>query len=201
MPYGLNLMLRALGAATHNGDAVAALDLSPAVDRLRQKIRNPDYVSERLRSLILDNPHRVTLIVAPDPNLDQQRKKDESAKLSEIRSGLDDADIDALRKLASDLEARQNQVDDANILPKVDVEDIPRDVSSSKVSATPLSDSVRHYIGDAGTNGLVYQQIALGLPNLSSDQQAHLPLRALATEVGIGGLLPVRPRSAISCCR
>ncbi|HCJ38853.1 MAG TPA: hypothetical protein DHV35_02880, partial [Halieaceae bacterium] len=25
MPYGLNLMLRALGAATHNGDAVAAL--------------------------------------------------------------------------------------------------------------------------------------------------------------------------------
>ena len=26
MPYGLNLMLRALGAATHNGDAVAALD-------------------------------------------------------------------------------------------------------------------------------------------------------------------------------
>ena len=33
MPYGLNLMLRALGAATHNGDAVAALDLSPAVER------------------------------------------------------------------------------------------------------------------------------------------------------------------------
>jgi Zn-dependent M16 (insulinase) family peptidase len=186
MPYGLNLMLRALGAATHNGDAVSALDLSPAVDRLRQKIRNPDYVSERLRSLLLDNPHRVTLIVAPDPNLDQQRKKDESAKLSKIRSGLDDADIDALRQLASDLEARQNQVDDANILPKVDVEDIPRDVSSSKVSAIPLSDGVRHYIGDAGTNGLVYQQIALGLPNLSSDQQAHLPLLcALATEVGI----------------
>ena len=35
MPYGLNLMLRALGAATHYGDAVAALDLEPVIATLR----------------------------------------------------------------------------------------------------------------------------------------------------------------------
>ncbi|GIR69231.1 MAG: hypothetical protein CM15mP74_04820 [Halieaceae bacterium] len=42
MPYGLNLMLRALGAATHYGDAVAALDLEPVIascaSRSRQRI-------------------------------------------------------------------------------------------------------------------------------------------------------------------
>ena len=201
MPYGLNLMLRALGAATHDGDAVAALDLSPAVERLRQKIRDPNYVGERLQNLILDNPHRVRLIVAPDPNLDQQRKNSERAKLSEIRSGLDEADITALRQLARDLEARQNQIDDASILPKVDVDDIPRELPSPELNPIQLSDNARHFVGDAGTNGLVYQQIALGLPPLSSDEQDQLPLLcALATEVGIGeaSYLSVQDRQSAS---
>ena len=48
MPYGLNLMLRALGAATHNGDAVAALDLSPALEKLRQKMRAPNFIHPAL---------------------------------------------------------------------------------------------------------------------------------------------------------
>ena len=39
MPYGLNLMLRALGAATHYGDAVAALDLEPVIDTLRERVK------------------------------------------------------------------------------------------------------------------------------------------------------------------
>ena len=119
MPYGLNLMLRALGAATHNGDAVAALDLSPAVEKLREKMRAPDFVKSRLTDLLLNNPHRVTLVVAPDSSLDQERKDREAARLATMRASLDESALENIRKLATDLEARQNQVDDASILPKV----------------------------------------------------------------------------------
>ena len=187
MPYGLNLMLRALGAATHNGDAVAALDLSPAVERLRQKITNPDFIKTRLRELVLENPHRVTLVVAPDSKLDQHRKERETARLQAMRADLDQPAIDNIRKLAQDLEDRQNQVDDVSILPKVGLADIPKDVVTPALARLDVDDHTRHFVGTAGTNGLVYQQIALKLPALTPAQQERLPLLcALATEVGIG---------------
>ena len=187
MPYGLNLMLRALGAATHNGDAVAALDLSPAVEKLREKMRAPGFVKSRLTELLLNNPHRVTLTVAPDSNLDQERKDREAARLATMRSSLDEPALENIRKLAADLEARQNQVDDASILPKVGILDIPKDVSAPTLNQRELKSGQRHFVGTTGTNGLVYQQIAMDLPELSAKQQARLPLLcALATEVGIG---------------
>ena len=182
MPYGLNLMLRALGAATHNGDAVAALDLSPAVEKLREKMRAPDFVKSRLTNLLLNNQHRVTLVVAPDSNLDQERKDREAARLATMRASLDESELENIRKLATDLEARQNQVDDASILPKVGILDIPKDVSVPTLDQRELKGGHRHFVGASGTNGLVYQQIAMDLPSLSAEQQARLPLLcALAT--------------------
>ena len=187
MPYGLNLMLRALGAATHNGDAVAALDLSPAVEKLRQKMRAPNFIQSRLTDLLLENPHRVTLVVAPDANLDQERKDRETSRLATMRASLDEEAIDNIRKLATDLEARQNQVDDASILPKVGISDIPKDVSAPTLERRPLGSGHTHFVGASGTNGLVYQQVAMDLPALTEAQQGRLPLLcALATEVGLG---------------
>ena len=91
-----------------------------------------------------------------------------------------------MRKLAKDLEQRQNQVDDVSILPKVGLADIPKDVLIPSLDAKPLTEGKQHIVGKAGTNGLVYQQMALALPTLTEEQQSELPLLcALASEVGI----------------
>ena len=74
MPYGLNLMLRALGAATHYGDAVAALDLEPVIAKLRERVKASDYIPNLIKQCLLDNPHRVRLVVAPDPALAARRE-------------------------------------------------------------------------------------------------------------------------------
>ena len=201
MPYGLNLMLRALGAATHNGDAVAALDLGPAVERLRSRLSDPNYIQKRLRALVIDNPHRVTLVVAPDPDLDEVRKAREAKRLSAIRDTLDETALANVRKLAQDLETRQAQIDDASILPKVDIDDIPKDLAQAALEATVVAPGTYHYMGKAGTNGLVYQQVALALPALVPEQQTLLPLMcAVASEVGIGeaSYLDIQDRQSAS---
>ena len=65
-PYGLQLILSALGCATHYSDPIPVLDLDPVIAQLREKIQDPDYIRQLARRLLLENPHRVTLVMSPD---------------------------------------------------------------------------------------------------------------------------------------
>ena len=107
MPYGLNLMLRALGAATHYGDAVSALDLEPVIATLRERLTSPDYIPTLLRRLLVDNPHRVRLVVEPDATLSAQRDAAETARLDAMKASLDEAQTADVLDLAARLRERQ----------------------------------------------------------------------------------------------
>ena len=187
MPYGLNLMLRALGAATHYGDAVSALDLEPVIATLRERLASPDYIPALLRRLLLDNPHRVRLIVEPDATLSAQREAAETARLDAMKAGLDETQTADVLDLAARLRERQAQKDDPNVLPRVALTDIQAEIPSPIPDITKTT--APHYRYTDGTNGLVYQQWVSQLPALTAAEQQHLPLvTGLMAEVGTEGL-------------
>ena len=119
MPYGLNLMLRALGAAVHGGDSLAALNLDPILETIRERSLNADYVPGLINRLLLNNPHRVTLTLAPDTGLTAGREAAEEGRLSTMAAALDDTGRAKILDLAEKLKARQSIEDDPDILPKV----------------------------------------------------------------------------------
>ncbi len=186
MPYGLNLMLRALSAATHHGDAVATLDLDPALAEIRKRIEDPRYIPGLLQSLLIDNPHRVRLTVAPDPSLSEARNQAEKAKLATMAAAMGEDEKALVHELADKLRERQEQEDDPDVLPRVELSDIP----AMLPEPTPqLSDhnGTRSVTYATGTNGLVYQQWVRPLPPLSDQEFERLPLMTgLLTEVGVG---------------
>ena len=187
MPYGLNLMLRALGAATHYGDAVAALDLEPVIATLRERVKDADYIPGLIRRLLIDNPHRISLVVAPDTGLAEQRDRAEAARLATLKEGLSGDHTAEILDLASRLRERQAQKDDPDVLPRVELSDIPAEIPSPSPEVCEGNNS--HYRYTAGTNGLVYQQWASRLPTLTTAELEHLPLvTALMGEVGVGEL-------------
>ncbi len=186
MPYGLNLMLRALGAATHYGDPVAALDLDPVIATIRERCSNPDYVPSLLRKLLLNNPHRVLLTVKPDTELSAQRRRAERNKLDALEQSLAEQERSQILDLTEKLKERQAAEDDPSLLPRVELTDIPAQIPEPQ-PAINVDGNKRHYRYSAGTNGLVYQQIARPLPSLTEDQYARLPLlTGLMGEVGLG---------------
>ena len=124
-PFGLQLILQALGCATHYSDPIAVLNLEPVIVELQQKIQDPDYIRQLARRLLLDNPHRVTLVMTPDTELSAHRLAQETARLADIKAAMSDAQRSATVQLAADLSARQAQVDDDSILPKVELSDVP----------------------------------------------------------------------------
>jgi Zn-dependent M16 (insulinase) family peptidase len=185
-PYGLQLILEALPTAIHYGDTMKSLDLDPALEKLRQDIKDPDYFSNLIRSQLLDNPHRVRLTLKPDTELAAKRDADEAAKLAEIKAKLTDSEKQQIVELAEKLKERQNQEDDESILPKVGLEDVPEKLD---IAVGEKSKILTHKatLFDQGTNGLVYQQYIADLPALDDDHLAILPYYThCLTELGCG---------------
>ena len=186
MPYGLNLMLRALGAATHYGDPVGALDLDPVIAELRNRIKDPQYVPSLLRRLLVDNPHRIRLTVAPDPHLSGKRREAEAARLAELKANLDEGKKAEILDLTARLQERQQAEDDPSLLPRVEISDIPKSISEPEFRIGGAK-APQQRLYPTGTNGIVYQQWVAPLPALSNEEEQLLPLlTGLMTELGLG---------------
>lgn len=184
-PYGLNLILAAMPSAIHRGDAIALLNLDPVLESLHEQIKEPDFVQRLVKGWLVDNPHRVRLTLRPDAELAQRRDQKEAENLEVIRQQLSDAEADALIQQAAELEARQMQEDDESILPKVTIADVPSEMNIPEADAADNRVSLTQY--NQGTNGLVYQQIIMDLPELSEEELQLLPLYShLLTEMGCG---------------
>lgn len=184
-PYGLQLILTSLTSATHRGDPIALLNLDPVLNKLRDNIKDPEFIKGLARDLLLENRHRVRLTMRPDQQLAELKDAAEATRLAAIKNELSDEDKQRIVERAAALTARQQQKDDESILPKVGREDIPHEMAY--VAATEKNDQQTSYA--AGTNGLVYQQIIMPLPNLSDDELDLLPVYAnCLTELGCGEL-------------
>lgn len=197
-PFGLHLILQALGCATHYSDPIGVLNLDPVIARLREHIQNPHYIRQLTRRLLLDNAHRVTLVLVPDTTLSQQRAEQEAARLAAIKAGMNDSDRAAVIAQAQKLAERQQQVDDESILPKVELSDVPASLPELSCQQRRHQQVLTTTYGQ-GTNGLVYQQAIADLPELSAAEMAKLPLcTQMLTELGLGtgNYLEVQHRQA-----
>jgi Zn-dependent M16 (insulinase) family peptidase len=186
-PYGLQLILSALPTAVHRGDPIAVLNLDPVLERLRAEIKDPGFIQRQVRSLLLDNPHRVRLTMKPDPELSRRRNAAEAMRLEAIRAALSAEDQQRIVARAAELQQRQARHDDPEILPKVGLDDIPADLHIPEGAREPLGPWETTFYPQ-GTNGLVYQQIVIELPQLDDELLACLPYYARAlSELGCGG--------------
>ncbi len=184
-PFGLHLMVNALGPVLHGADVAEVLDIDPILEKLRQQIADPAFIKGLAREL-LDNPHRVRLVMRPDPNLSAERSVRESERLAKMKAAMDDAEKQRVIEMAAKLLQRQNSQDDPEQLPKVGLEDIPTDLAIPEGSEHSLGGMPATWFA-RGTNGLVYQQLVLDLPPMEQELVELLPIFCdIVTETGYG---------------
>ncbi|MBR9866341.1 MAG: peptidase M16 [Oceanospirillales bacterium] len=185
-PYGMSLILGSLSSAIHRGDPIALLNLDPVLAKLHEEITHPDFIPSMVREL-LDNPHRVRLTLRPDSKLAEKRDAAETAKLEKIRQSLNEDQKQAVIEQAKALEARQNQIDDESVLPKVTIADVPGKMHIPHGTEESLQ-GFRYNFYPQGTNGLVYEQVIIDLPALSEAELQLIPLYSnCLTELGCDG--------------
>ncbi len=183
-PFGLQLLFSAVSAAVHRGDVISALNLDTAIERLRQKLKNKSYIKDLINKLILDNKHKVRLIMQPDPDYNIKKQQSELTKLASINSKLDDSQKNQIIKNAQALMDRQQNLGDESILPKVTKNDIPKTIDyptakKENVAGVPVA------VFNSATNGISYSQIIAKIPEFTQEQFQHLPyFCSIASELG-----------------
>ncbi len=186
-PYGLQLILAALSTAMHRGDPIKLLSIDPVLAELRSLIKDDRFIPNLVQELLLDNPHRVSLTLKPDPELAKRKLEAELKQLADIKSALSEEDTRKIIERAKKLSERQLEEDDPGLLPKVDLDDVPETISEPEKQNFVLekSKSPISFYGQ-GSNGLCYQQVIIAMPEVEEELLNILPLYASClTELGI----------------
>ncbi len=185
-PFGLQLILNGLTAAIHRSDPAALLNLDPVIESLREDIKDPEFIKNLVRDLLLDNQHRVRLTLRPDENLSQRKEQAEKAHLAAINASMSDEEKQQVINRAAELAERQLQEDNPDMLPKVDLDDVPAEIKIPEATKLSIA-GADSTVYKQGTNGLVYHEIVCELPELTDAELALLPYySSCLTELGCG---------------
>jgi Zn-dependent M16 (insulinase) family peptidase len=185
-PYGLRLLVNGLSSMIHGGDAVACLNIDPVLNALHEEVKNPDFIPNLVRSLLLNNPHRVRLVMAPDVNLAAQELAEEQAKLEALKAAMSEEEKAKVIVQAAALEARQQKPDDPELLPKVGLKDVNEELKIPEGRVESVKDLPTTWFA-RGTNGMVYETVVVDLPDLEPELLEVLPLFSdCMTELGCG---------------
>jgi Zn-dependent M16 (insulinase) family peptidase len=191
-PRGLGLLVRSLFTWLHDRDPLAPLAYEAPLAAVKERLAaDPDYLPGLIGQYLIDNPHRVTVILEPDAGLNKRLEEEERARLDEARAGMNDADAQAVMEQGRELMERQNTPDAPEVLATLpslrrgDLEPLHKSIpikvqgsggegeqgrkgegeKGSKESA-PGSVQIFH---DLFTNGIVYLDLGLDLGALPAE--------------------------------
>ena len=184
-PVGIALMRRVLTTWIHDEDPFKLLAFEGPLNEIKQRLAsNPRYFESLLQAHLLDNTHRTTLRLKPDPELGKRFDEDEKARLAKIRESLNKDQVADLVENTKKLKLRQETPDSAEALeslPVLKLEDLERMNKSIPIDVLEMQDAKVLY-HDLFTNGIVYLDLGFDLHALPSEL---IPL----TEIFIRALL------------
>lgn len=186
-PYALSLLSRVMGPWIHGADPAEALQVAERLAEIRRAVETGPYFEGLIRRQLLENPHRVTLTLRPDPELKAREETEEEARVAAVRTRLSPAELQELVARARELRAAQEAEEDISVLPSVGLEDIPREErivpwEGEEQGAVPVG------WFDQPTNGIGYFLAHLEAGDVGDDLSPHLPLFCAALPlVGAAG--------------
>lgn len=171
-PVGIALMRRVLTTWTHDEDPFKLLAFEGPLNEIKQRLAgNPRYFEGLIQVHLLDNVHRTTLRLKPDPELGKRFDEEEKARLAKIRQSLNESQLAELVENTRKLKLRQETPDSAEALeslPVLKLADLEK-----KNKSIPLevfeSENTKVLYHDLFTNGIVYLDLGFDLHALPKE--------------------------------
>ena len=187
IPFGLTLFFRAALTYPHGIAPERALKIHTLFDELREKLADPAYLPQLLRSCTVDNPHRTLVLCTPRRELAEEELEQEKNLLEAIKAQHKGEDkkkiIEETKKLALFQEREDSEEE---ILPKLAIEEIPR-TSGDYPLWIGRDRELELFHHETFTNGMLYTTYLLPLPFLSEEELPYAQLMtSLLGQMGLG---------------
>jgi hypothetical protein len=179
MPRGLVVMIRALESWLYDSDPTMHLAFEEPLERLKERIRAGEPVFENmLRHFFLDNTHRSTLFLRPDPEMAARLEERERAKIREAEIGMSPEQRQRIVERTRELKRKQEAPDDPDALariPRLRLEDLPREEPRIPLEVADAQGASLVY-HDLSTNGILYLDVGMDLGLLEQKHLGFVPL-------------------------
>ncbi len=187
MPYGLQLLLGTMPSTLHDSKALEVLDLEGSLNQLKDRLKQPRHLENLIEHYFLENKHRVTFQLIPDESFDSNKTKSTEEFLIKKLRSLSEEDKSNVKSLTEKLDARQNSVDNPDLLPCVSVSDVSKDRFYTSGIKIEEREKIK-YLYQAGTNGIDYTSEVFPMHKVSYDDLKFSNLFSdIVTNVGING--------------
>ena len=170
-PRGLALMFSALTTWTYGSDPWGPLAFAAPLESVKAQAQSGPYFEGMIRRLLVDNPHRTTLTLRPDPALMEAQEAAERARLDAARAAFGPGGLEAVVERTQALKLRQETPDPPEVvatLPMLGRADLRRENAPIPITVE-TQDDARIVYHDLNTSGIAYLDIGLDLHRLPPD--------------------------------
>jgi presequence protease len=168
-PRGLFMMLNALSAWLYDADPLEALAYEAPLNAIKTQPKG--YFEALIQKHLLDNPHRATVHLVPDPEEGKRRDEVERARLAQARAAMSPADLEAVSAAMADLKQHQETPDTPEALatiPALTLADIDPKTKTIPIEIGALG-GARTFYHALPTNSIVYLDLGFDLHSLPAD--------------------------------
>ena len=186
------MLCRVIGAWIYEKDPNTLLKMRECLATVRRRWQeNPAIFNELIRERLIDNPHRLLSVLAPDRDMQAKMDTDLAERLKTTRAQLTDAQVEQIAADIAELERLNGQPDPPEVLAKLpqlkisDLPEKPRHIPThiEKVAGRDLLKN------DVFANGVNYLQLNFDLQGLPEHLYPYLPRYTDAIhQLGAGSL-------------
>lgn len=178
-PVGLAVMLRSLTTWLHDGDPLAPLRFERPLRAIKEAVaRKERYFEDLIARWLIDNPHRVTVVLRPEVSLAEEQEREEAERLLLLDASMDAMERACVEKSLRALQEWQAQPDapeDLAAIPRLGVADLPKE--NARIPTEGLDpQEPDFFFHPLPTNGIVYAEAAFELNAVPEPLLPLLPL-------------------------
>ncbi|KAK9096895.1 hypothetical protein Sjap_022392 [Stephania japonica] len=180
-PRGLSLMLRSVGKWIYDLDPFVPLKYEKPLMALKARIveEGPKAVfCPLIEKFVLNNPHRVTVEMQPDPMKASQDETAEREILEKVKASMTEEDLAELARATKELRLKQETPDPPEALrsvPSLSLNDIPKKSIQIPTEVGDIN-GVRTLQHDLFTNDVLYTEIVFDMTHLKPELLQLVPL-------------------------
>ncbi|MFO3797202.1 MAG: insulinase family protein, partial [Anaerolineales bacterium] len=178
-PRGLALMFGALSFWLYDKDPFEVLAFEKPLNALKRRLAEGEkYFEALIRTHLVENSHRATVHLLPDPEEKRRREQAEAEHLARIKASLSPQQIEQIIETAAELRRYQETPDSPEALatiPTLRLEDLEREIKRIPTEHLDLGE-VPLLAHPLPTSDIVYLDIGFDLRGVPQDLLPYLGL-------------------------